>query len=220
MVYNVLLVEDDYNIRSVVSENLKEAGYIVIEAEDGEQAFDIISNNNDIDIYIFDIMLPSISGLELLKKVRLKNQVPVIMLTALEDEDIQIKSFDYLADDYVLKPFSPQLLVRRVRSLLRRVGKATDSIKVGHLELDLKSHELFEDGVKIELTLKEFEIIHTLMINSGSVMTRQQLLNLIWTYEYFGDEKIVNVHIKNIRKKLTHDPIVTVLGVGYKIEKE
>lgn len=220
MVYNVLLVEDDYNIRSVVSENLKEAGYIVIEAEDGEQAFDIISNNNDIDIYIFDIMLPSISGLELLKKVRLKNQVPVIMLTALEDEDIQIKSFDYLADDYVLKPFSPQLLVRRVRSLLRRVGKATDSIKVGHLELDLKSHELFEDGIKIELTLKEFEIIHTLMINSGSVMTRQQLLNLIWTYEYFGDEKIVNVHIKNIRKKLTHDPIVTVLGVGYKIEKE
>lgn len=220
MVYNVLLVEDDYNIRSVVSENLKEAGYIVIEAEDGEQAFDIISNNNDIDIYIFDIMLPSISGLELLKKVRLKNQVPVIMLTALEDEDIQMKSFDYLADDYVLKPFSPQLLVRRVRSLLRRVGKSTDSIKVGHLKLDLKSHELFEDGVKIELTLKEFEIIHTLMINSGSVMTRQQLLNLIWTYEYFGDEKIVNVHIKNIRKKLTHDPIVTVLGVGYKIEKE
>lgn len=218
MAYKILVVEDDDNIRSVVSENLKEVGYIVLEASDGKEALEIISTDNDIDIYIFDIMLPSISGLELLKTVRMKNQVPVMMLTAIDDENTQIMSFDYLADDYVLKPFSIQLLIKRVNSLLRRTGKSGSTLKIGRLELNTKSYELLEDGEKIDLTLKEFEIMHILMVNSGSVLSRQQILNSIWDYDYFGDEKIVNVHIKNIRKKLKHNPIITVLGVGYKIE--
>lgn len=219
MAYKILLVEDDYNIRNVVSENLKEVGYIVIEADNGKTALEIIQNDNDIDVFIFDIMLPFVSGLELLKNVRIKNQVPVMMLTALDDEDTQIRSFDYLADDYVLKPFSPQLLIRRVHSLLRRVGKSDEVIQIDCLELNMKSYELHENGNIVPLTLKEFEIMHVLMVNSNCVLSRQQILNSIWEYDYFGDEKIVNVHIKNIRKKLTHDPIITVLGVGYKIEK-
>lgn len=219
MKYKILLVEDDDTIREVVSENLKEAGFIVMTVASGQNALEIIQNTKDIDLYIFDIMLPDISGLELLKIVRLAGETPVMMLTAFDDENTQITSFDYLADDYVTKPFSLQILVKRVQALLRRVGKSKSIIKIGKLELNTESYEFFEDGNKVELTFKEFELMQTLMTNCGIVLSRQQLLNLIWKYDYLGDERIINVHIKNIRKKLKNDPIITILGVGYKIEK-
>lgn len=213
----ILLVEDDKNINDVVCENLKEAGYVVASFENGLSAQNYITSNNDIDLYIFDIMLPGLSGLELLKTVRLKNQIPVAMLTAMDDEDTQLMSFDFLADDYITKPFSPKLLVKRVSALLRRTKKSEEILTIGQLTLNSNRYEVSESGKTIALTLREFELLYALLREKGRVLTRQQLLNLVWGYDYYGDERIVNVHIKNIRKKLNQDPITTVLGVGYKI---
>lgn len=216
----ILVVEDDENIEEIITEYLKEAGFIVIAAEDGRKAYDIITKVYDIDLYILDIMLPEISGLELLGKIRELGDTPVIMLTALGDEHTQLTSFNALADDYVTKPFSPKLLVKRVESLLRRTGKMFKSLHVGPIYIDVDSYSVFENRKKITLTLKEFELLKVLMKNKGKVLSRQQLLNNVWGYDYFGDERVVDVHIKNIRKKFKANVIQTVKGVGYKIEDE
>ncbi|WP_186429610.1 response regulator transcription factor [Clostridium sp. BSD9I1] len=216
----ILIVEDDENIREVVAEYLKESGFVVITAEDGQKAYDIITKVDNIDLYILDIMLPEITGLELLKTIRELCDTPVLMLTALSDEHTQLISFDALADDYVTKPFSPKLLVKRVKCLLRRTGKMYNSFQVGPIYIDVDSYSAFENGEKVILTLKEFELLRILMKNCGKVLSRQQLLNYVWGYDYFGDERIVDVHIKNVRKKFKVNIIQTVKGVGYKIEDE
>ncbi|MEC1722561.1 response regulator transcription factor [Schinkia azotoformans] len=216
----ILIVEDDENIREVVAEYLKDAGYVVIVAEDGKKAYDIITTTDDIDLYILDIMLPEITGIELLKFIRKQADTPVLMLTALDDEETQLISFNALVDDYVTKPFSPKLLVKRVESLLRRTGKIDHLLQVGPISLDVDSYSVFANGEKLTLTLKEFELLKVLMKNKGKVLSRQQLLNYAWGYDYFGDERIVDVHIKNVRKKINIKLIQTVKGVGYKIDDE
>ncbi|QHQ61897.1 response regulator [Anaerocolumna sedimenticola] len=216
MLNKILIVEDDQNIREVVEEYLSEAGYLVISAEDGKKAHHIIKKDETIDLYILDIMLPEITGLELLKTIRNKNNTPVLMLTALDDENTQSASFDALADDYVTKPFSPKLLVKRVEALLRRIGQA-GTLKAGPVTIDLDRYTAFENGERVILTLKELELLKVLMTNQGKVLTRQQLLNLVWGYDYFGDDRIVDVHIKNVRKKFKVNIIETVKGVGYRI---
>lgn len=216
----ILVVEDDENIREVLTEYLKESGFVVITAEDGKKAYDIITKVDNIDLYILDIMLPEITGLELLKTIRELCDTPVLMLTALSDEHTQLISFDALADDYVTKPFSPKLIVKRVKCLLRRTGKMYNSLQVGPIYIDVDSYSAFENGEKVTLTLKEFELLRILMKNNGKVLSRQQLLNYVWGYDYFGDERIVDVHIKNVRKKFKTNIIQTVKGVGYKIEDE
>jgi len=216
----VFVVEDDENIREVVEEYLKAAGFIVITAEDGKKAVEMMELHTEIDLYILDIMLPEISGLDILKRIRSNRQTPVIMLTALDDEYTQLISFDGQADDYITKPFSPKLLVKRVEALLRRIGKHSDILQIGSISINVDSYEAFENGSRIDLTLKELEILKTLMWHQGKVLSRQQLLNLVWGYDYFGDERIVDVHIKNIRKKFKSNIIITVKGVGYKIEKK
>jgi len=153
----ILVVEDDENIREVLTEYLKEAGFVVITAEDGNKAQDIITNVDNIDLYILDIMLPNITGLELLKIIRELCDTPVIMLTALGDEYTQLISFNALADDYVTKPFSPKLLIKRVECLLRRTGKMHNSLQIGPIYIDIDSYSAFENGEKVILTLKEFE---------------------------------------------------------------
>ncbi len=218
MLNKILVVEDDKNIREVVNEYLKEAGYLVIAAENGRKAYDIIKRAENIDLYILDIMLPEITGLELLKLIRKNSNTPVLMLTALNDEHTQYISFDAKADDYVTKPFSPKLLVKRVEALLRRTGH-TGQLQAGPVYVDMDRYAVFEDGDRVILTLKELELLKVLMNNRGKVLSRQQLLNLVWGYDYFGDERIVDVHIKNVRKKFNTELIETVKGVGYRIKE-
>ncbi|MEJ8546214.1 response regulator transcription factor [Brevibacillus borstelensis] len=217
----ILVVEDDKNINEVVTEYLKEAQFNVISASDGKIAQEMIVQQGDIDLFILDIMLPEISGLELLRIIRndkIHKDKAIIMLTAINDEYMQVTSFDGLADDYVTKPFSPKVLVKRVQALLRRTGKMTNILQMGDITIDLDSYEAYEQDKKLPLTLREYELLKFLMENRRKVMTRQQLLNSVWGYDHFGDERIVDVHVKNLRKKIKANVITTVKGVGYKIE--
>lgn len=217
----ILVVEDDLNINETVSEYLKEAGFFVVSSVDGRKAEEIIQSNFDVDLFILDIMLPGRSGLELLKFIRNmdeQKEKPVMMLTAIGDEMTQLLSFDSLADDYVTKPFSPNVLVKRVNTLLRRSRHTSRIMQCGNLVIDLDGYEVLESGHRVNLTLREFELLSVLMSNAGKVLSRQQLLNHAWGYDYFGDDRIVDVHIKNLRKKLNSNVIATIKGVGYKLE--
>lgn len=223
MPQTIFVVEDDKAINEVVTEYMKDAGFIVLSADDGAAALSALQRNSDIDLFILDIMLPHISGLELLKAIRSSDthrEKPVVMLTALGDEATQLMSFDDLADDYVTKPFSPKVLVKRVQLLIRKSGGETRTLRFGDITLDYGGYEVFEGSEKLKLTLREFELLGALMGGVGRVFSRQQLLNRAWGYEYFGDERIVDVHIKNLRKKLKSNIIVTIKGVGYKLERE
>ncbi len=223
MPQTVHIVEDDCNINEVVSEYMKEAGYIVLSSAHGGDALRLIRQRADIDLFILDIMLPEVSGLALLKAIRRMEkhrEKPVVMLTALGDEATQLMSFDELADDYVAKPFSPKVLVRRVQALLRRGGAGDKMLRYGDITLNYDSFEAWEAGRKLGLTLREFELMGTLMQNAGKALSRQQLLNHAWGYDYFGDERVVDVHIKNLRKKLKTHVISTIIGVGYKFGGE
>ena len=214
----ILVVEDDARINEVVTEYMKDAGYMVLTATDGDHALDIVSKGSSIDLFVLDIMLPGVSGLKLLEIVRQSDQhkdTPVIMLTALGDEQTQLLSFDALADDYVTKPFSPKILVRRAQALLRRSGGG-NIFEYGDITLSYESYEVTQGGERIKLTRREFEMLGILMASAGKVLTRQQLLDKAWGYDYFGDDRIVDVHIKNLRRKLVGDVIHTIKGVGYK----
>lgn len=220
MPQTILVVEDDEHINEVVSEYMRDAGYIVLSCANGESALAALKHNETIDLFIFDIMLPKVSGLELLKAVRDSSrhkEKPVIMLTALGDEMTQLQSFDALADDYVTKPFSPRVLVKRAQGLFRRSGSEPKRLQYGNVEISYESFEATDCGIPLKLTHREFELLGTLMNHAGKVLNRQQLLNYAWGYEYFGDERIVDVHIKNLRKKLKSNIITTIKGVGYKL---
>lgn len=225
MPHTVLVAEDDKNINEVVSEYLKESGMLVLSAKDGKAAAQLISDKDQISLFILDIMLPGLSGLELLKIIRVDGRykdAPVIMLTALSDEYTQLISFEGLADDYVTKPFSPKVLVKRAQALLRRSGAVQTShvLQIGGVHIDAEGYEAFEDGERVSLTLREFELLKVLMLHQRKVLSRQQLLNLVWGYDFFGDERIVDVHIKNLRKKFRANIITTVKGVGYKSDMD
>jgi two-component system response regulator VanR len=222
MMFKFLVVEDDNHINEVISEYLKDANYDVLSYINGGEASHYIESNEDIDFFILDIMLPEISGIELLRRIRRKaayEETPVIMLTALSDEQTQLNSFEEKADDYINKPFSPKVLLKRIEVLLRRTGALRSYLKVGQIMMELDSHKVYEDQREIVLTLKEFELLRILMSNTPKVLNRQQLLNLVWGYDYFGDDRIVDVHIKNLRKKFDRNVIFTVKGIGYKVEK-
>lgn len=219
----IFVAEDDKNIIEVVSEYMKDTGYVVLSSGNGGEALNLIRRNPVIDLFILDIMLPEINGLELLKAIRESEEYkekPVVMLTALGDEATQLMSFEKLADDYVTKPFSPKILVKRVQALLRRGGAGEKLMRQGNIIINCDSFEVWDHGEKLKLTLREFELLSALMQNAGKVLNRQQILNYAWGYDYFGDERVVNVHIKNLRKKLKSDVIATVTGVGYKFGGE
>ena len=217
----VMVVEDDPNISEVVSEYLKAAGFTVIAVPDGRKAAVSIENGVSADLYILDIMLPGPTGIELLGMIReFHTDAPVIMLTALSDEHTQLRSFNKKADDYVTKPFSPKVLVKRVEALLHRCGKLRRILEFGNIIIDIDNYEAFEDGNKVELTLKELEILKALIDRRNRVLSRQQLMDIVWGNDYFGDERTVDAHIKNLRKKFTREIIRTVKGVGYKIMED
>ena len=219
----ILVVEDDFDIQELLHSFLQEAGYEVDVANDGVEAIDIFSNSQ-FDLILLDIMLPKIDGFTLCELIRKQSQVPIIMLTALNGEEEQIKGLDLQVDDYTTKPFSMPVLIRKIAAVLRRSNQGKDeenqTINYRNLILDLDSYIATVDGNSYELTQREFEVLRELLTHQGRVMTRQNLLDSVWKYDFFGDERVVDTHIKNLRKKLGIDFIQTIRGVGYKIDKE
>ena len=218
----LLIVEDDTATNEAICEYMRSAGHITLSALDGEQGLQI-AREKSVDLVVLDIMLPKRTGLEVLKELRQTSNIPILMLTALDDEPTQAASFDEQADDYITKPFSMPLVVRRIEAVLRRTDRKNEAstvIRYKDICLNAESYEVSVGETGITLTAREFEILKLFLENQGRVFTRDNLLNSIWGYDYFGDEKIENTHIKNIRRKLGVDYIETIRGGGYKIEKE
>ena len=221
MKINILIVEDEKEIREGVSEYLAEVGYSVISAEDGMQAIELFKNNK-IDLVILDIMLPKANGFDVLNKIRQESNVPVIMLTAMSDDYTQIMSFDEEADDYITKPFSIIVLHKRIEALLRRGVKVSENKKwcYGDIEIDFEGYSARKNGENIDLKPKEIKLIELLLKYEGKVLTRAQILDNLWRIEEAPNDRVIDVYIKNIRKKLLLDCIVTVKGIGYKFEEQ
>lgn len=217
----ILVIEDEPSIQKILFEPLVAAGYKVTTASDGLEGITVF-NEGSFDLILLDIMLPKIDGYAVCEMIRQKSKIPVILLTALDTEDDQIKGFDLLADDYITKPFSIRLVLKRVEALLRRTSAEDDAgiIRYKEITLNETGRQVFVAENEIVLTHLEFEILQLLMKNPGRVFSRDDLLNLVWGYEYVADEKGVNFHIMNLRKKLNVDYIETVRGVGYKIARE
>ena len=218
----ILVIEDEKNIQNIIKEFLESAKYEVNMADDGLEGINLIQNNN-YDLILLDIMMPKIDGFVVCEIIRKNSNVPIIILTALTDEESQLKGFDKLADDYITKPFSMPVVLKHIEAILRRtenINKKVDVLKYKNISLNIENYDVFVDNKKVALTYREFEILKLLLENQGKVFTRDNILNSIWNYDYFGDDKIVNTHIKNIRKKLGYDYIETIRGVGYRIDKE
>lgn len=218
----ILIVEDDFDIQELLQNFLQEAGYEVASANDGVEAVSIFSGGQ-FDLILLDIMLPKIDGFSVCELIRRQSQVPIIMLTALSGEEEQIRGLDLQIDDYITKPFSMPVLVRKIAAVLRRSSVSKDenqTISYQNMILDLDSYTATVDGTVYELTQREFEVLRELLTHQGRIMTRQNLLEKLWRYDFYGDERVVDTHIKNLRKKLGIDFIQTIRGVGYKIDKE
>lgn len=219
----ILVVEDEYDIRELLKEFLTEAGYDVVTAEDGLEALEKFKSFN-YNLIILDVMLPKIDGYVLCEIIRKESNVPIIMLTALDSEENQLKGFDLNIDDYITKPFSMKVFLKRVKAVLRREKKILDDtiisqeINYKNIKVDTNAFLVFVDGNKIDLTIKEYELLITLLKNRGKVLSRENLLSIIWGYDYYNDSRVIDTHIKNLRKKLNLDFIETIRGVGYGVD--
>lgn len=218
---SILVIEDDSNIQELISEFLSAEGYQVESANDGLEGIQKFKQGS-YDLVILDIMMPNLDGYGVCKMIRKSSSVPIIFLTALNDEGDQLKGFDLECDDYITKPFSFNLLIKRVEAILRRSNKTINDkfIVFEKLKLDLNTYIAEIDGEPIELTLKEFNILKALIEKYPQVITREGLLDSIWGYDYYGNTRIVDAHIKNIRKKISLPYIKTVKGIGYTLEKD
>jgi len=223
---NILVVDDEKNIRDLIKFNLEKEQFQVVLAENGSDALEKLNEN--IDLVILDIMLPGIDGMEVCKKIRNNTQfqkIPVIMLTAKGEEIDKVLGLEIGADDYIVKPFSPRELIARIKAIFRRVEDKEEKkvnkkiIKSENLEINLDTHEVLKYGNKITLTPKEFQLLKLLLINKYNVLSREKLLKKIWGYNYDGNTRTVDVHIRRLRKKIGEEYIETVQGVGYKLAK-
>nr|WP_218147096.1 response regulator transcription factor [Paenibacillus sp. CF384] len=217
----ILVIEDDYYIQELIAEFLRAQQYEVDVAGDGLEGWEKFQQSS-YDLVILDLMLPSMHGYEICRSIRERSDTPVIVLTALGEEKDQLRAFEEEADDYVTKPFSFHVLMKRVEAVLRRTrsGLSGEQLFDGRLRLDADAYKIYVDGKLIDTTTKEFDILHTLVHNAGRIMTRDMLLDKVWGYDFYGDSRIVDAHIKNIRKKLGISVIRTVKGVGYSLESE
>ena len=219
----VLVVDDEERMRKLISDFLKIKGYETVEAGDGEEAIDVFFADREIALIILDVMMPKMDGWEVLKTVREHSKVPVIMLTARTEETDELKGFEYGADEYISKPFSPKILVARVEAILRRSGVNQDEVvRVGGIEVDKSAHSVKIDGKEIELSFKEYELLLYFIENKGIALSREKILNNVWNYDYFGDARTIDTHVKKLRAKMgaKGDYIKTVWGMGYKFEVE
>ena len=226
MSQKILIVEDEVAIQNILKNYLEDAGYIIELASDGMEGYAKFQTGQ-YDLIMLDIMMPKIDGYVLLEMIRKVDDVPVMMITAMNDVLDQVKAFELAVDDYMEKPFDMKLVLARVAALLRRssdrAGRLKQKehvIKYGPLEMDILAMEVFESGVRIMLTHKEFELLKLFLQNQNQVFTREMLLEKLWGYDFFGNPKVINVHIQNLRKKFQTDYIATVRGVGYKIAPE
>lgn len=216
----ILVIEDEASIQNILRIFLEDAGYQVTLADDGMDGIAAF-HKDSFDLVLLDIMMPRLDGYSVCEMIRNESSTPVILLTALDDEDNQMKGFNLLADDYITKPFSMPLVLKRMEAVLRRAqsGEKSSVLAYQNVQLDTENYKVFVEGKEVTLTAREFDILRLLMENQGRVFTREQLLDNIWNYDYLGDDKIINTHIKNIRKKLGVDCIETIRGVGYRIDK-
>ena len=218
----ILVVDDEARMRKLVADFLVREGYEVLEAGDGEKAMDIFYAEKDIALIILDVMMPRMDGWQVLREIRESSQVPVIMLTARSDEKDELKGFDLGVDEYVTKPFSPRTLVARVEAILRRTSpqEGNDKIELSGIVLDKSAHQVTVDGRPVDLSFKEFELLTYFMENNGIALSREKILNHVWNYDYFGDARTIDTHVKKLRSKLEPkgDLIKTIWGMGYKLE--
>ncbi len=217
---HILVIEDEASIQNILRIFLEDAGYQVTLADDGMDGIAAF-HKDSFDLVLLDIMMPRLDGYSVCEMIRNESSTPIILLTALDDEDNQMKGFNLLADDYITKPFSMPLVLKRMEAVLRRArsGEKSSVLVYQNVQLDTENYKVFVEGKEVTLTVREFDILRLLMENQGRVFTREQLLDIIWNYDYLGDDKIINTHIKNIRKKLGVDCIETIRGVGYRIDK-
>ena len=218
----ILVVDDESRMRKLVKDFLVRKDYQVIEAADGQEAIDIFFEQNDISLVILDVMMPKMDGWEVLKEIREYSKIPVIMLTAKGDERDELNGFELGADEYISKPFSPKILVARVDALLRRSNLITEEAKIeaGGIVIDKASHTVTIDGKSVELSFKEFELLTYFMENQGLALSREKILNHVWNYDYFGDARTIDTHVKKLRSKMGErgECIKTIWGMGYKFE--
>ena len=215
----ILVVDDEWKIRKLIKDYLVREGYSVDEAGDGEEGLDLFFQTT-YDIVILDIMMPKIDGWSVCRKIREEAQVPIIMLTARADESDQLFGFELETDEYMIKPFNPKLLVAKVKALLRRDGKIVDKtyLEFGDLIIDTSKREVKLGDVILELTPKEYDLLYFFIENKGLALSREKILNSVWGWDYFGDSRTVDTHIKRLRKKIGDNFIQTVRGFGYKFE--
>lgn len=218
----VLMVDDESRMRKLVSDFLTRKGYIVIEAGDGEEALDRFYADKDISLVILDVMMPKMNGWDVCREIRKNSKVPIIMLTAKSDESSELNGFECGADEYIAKPFSPKILTARVDALIRRSYSIDSSevTDVGGIIIDKAAHMVKIDGQEIDLSFKEFELLTYFVDNKGLALSREKILNNVWNYDYFGDARTIDTHVKKLRKKLGDkgDYIKTIWGMGYKFE--
>ena len=218
---HILIVEDEPDIQELLCAYLQDAGYGTAAAGDGVAALELFQSR-PFDLVLLDLMLPKIDGFGVCELIRRQSQVPILMLTALDGEEEQLRGFRLNIDDYVTKPFSMPVLLEKIRVILRRSGGTVEDgpLRYRDLSLDLDAREVRLEGRTLELTAREFELLHTFLSAPGRVFTREMLLSKLWGYDFFGDERVVDSHIKNLRRKLGRDYIETVRGVGYRAAQE
>ncbi len=218
----ILVVDDESRMRKLIKDFLTKAGYTVVEAADGEEAVSMFYSAGKFSLIILDVMMPKLDGYGVAEEIRRVSEVPIMMLTAKSDERDELKGFSLGVDEYVTKPFSPKVLVARVEALLRRTSSKEDDGKVvdGGIELDTTGHTLKVDGELVELSYKEFELLHYFMTNQGVALSREKILNNVWNYDYFGDARTIDTHVKKLRSKLGPygGRIKTIWGMGYKFD--
>lgn len=219
----ILVVDDESRMRKLVRDFLVKQNFEVAEAEDGEDALNQFYEQKDIALIILDVMMPKINGWDVCREIRETSKVPIIMLTAKGEESDELQGFDIGADEYISKPFSPRILVARVEAILRRTGKNDEeTLEIGGISVDRLGHQVTVDGRELELSYKEFELLTYFIENKGIALSREKILNHVWNYDYFGDARTIDTHVKKLRSKLGEkgEYIKTIWGMGYKFEVE
>ena len=218
----ILVVDDESRMRKLVKDFLVRQGYTVLEAADGMEAMDYFYEDKDIALIILDVMMPKMDGWQVCREIRMHSKVPIIMLTARSEERDELQGFDLGVDEYISKPFSPKILVARVEAILRRTQGSgnTDEISAGGIVVDKAAHTVMSDGSPVDLSFKEFELLTYFIENQGIALSREKILNNVWNYDYFGDARTIDTHVKKLRSKLGEkgEYIKTIWGMGYKFE--
>ena len=219
----ILVVDDESRMRKLVKDFLLKSNYEVLEAGDGEEAEEIFFREKDIALIVLDVMMPKLDGWQVCRDIRAYSKVPIIMLTAKSDEKDELLGFDLGVDEYISKPFSPKILVARIEAILRRTNQLakTEILTCGCIKVDKAAHQVWVDEETVELSYKEFELLVYFMENKGMALSREKILNSVWNYDYFGDARTIDTHVKKLRSKMGEkgDMIKTVWGLGYKLEE-